>query len=45
MLRKRQRAATRITFWWLSRRPGRLLRHLEIWAKAQEELEEVRGER
>ena len=42
MMRKRNRAATKIAFAWLYQKTGRLQRHLEIKAKKLEEVEEVR---
>lgn len=41
MLRKRDRASLRIALWWFRLKPGRLLRHLETWARREEEAEEV----
>lgn len=41
VMRKRNRAASAITFWWFRLRPGRLLRHLEERAQRIEDEEVV----
>lgn len=42
-MRKRNRAASAIAFWWFHLRPGRLLRHLEDRAQRMEDEEVVSG--
>jgi hypothetical protein len=42
-MRKRNRAASAIAFWWFHLRPGRLLRHLEDRAQRMEDEEAVSG--